>query len=300
MSIFLVFVLPRLSVCHAGRKKKHTHTHTLIVVLEDKNPRLCSCSPLPLVPLFWNLFHLGSVNTWNWPVERKEKESSKGKNGRWEGGGGAVVKLASDHLLSGILCRGQSSGAAVWRCDWLRKGEMKTTVNFWPRRRSSAGTPSPSSGVVEQSPLSSCVYSTNPTGTVGRGGGESTEREERKTQGREGGREGGRREKIVRAALLLRSENEYLLFYRVAQLKRVHKHTQSKVKTKLFSIRNVAKSHHNGWHISTLNYLRLRVSSHCITISPSEDVCVIRTGSMAADQGPGALALQIKGCLAID
>lgn len=44
--------------------------------------------------------------------------------------GGAVVKLASDHLLSGILCRGQSSGAAVWRCDWLRKGEMKTTVNF--------------------------------------------------------------------------------------------------------------------------------------------------------------------------
>lgn len=45
-------------------------------------------------------------------------------------GGGVVVKLASDHLLSGILCTGQSSDAPVWRCDWLRKGEMKTTVNF--------------------------------------------------------------------------------------------------------------------------------------------------------------------------
>lgn len=33
-------------------------------------------------------------------------------------------------LLSEILCEGQSSGAKVWRCDWLRKGEMKTTVNF--------------------------------------------------------------------------------------------------------------------------------------------------------------------------
>lgn len=111
---------------------------------------------------------------------------------KWKKGGGAVVKLASDHLLSGILCRGQSAGAAMWRCDWLRKGEMKTTVNFWPRRRSSAGTPSPSSGVVEQSPLSSCVYSTNPTGMVGRGGkGEWAQRGrgERHKSEREGGRE---------------------------------------------------------------------------------------------------------------
>lgn len=136
----------------------------------------------------------------------------KGKGvvrGKWEVGGGcAVVKLASDHLFSGILCRGQSSGASVWLCDWLRKGEMKTTVNFWPRRRSSAGTPS--SGVVEQSPLSSCVYSTNPTGTLGRG---------RRREGRdhiEGGEKGtsaeGRkgREKITRAGLW--SENEDVFF----------------------------------------------------------------------------------------
>lgn len=47
-----------------------------------------------------------------------------------EMGGAEVVKLASAHPLSRILWEGQSSGAAVWGCDWLRKGEMKTTVNF--------------------------------------------------------------------------------------------------------------------------------------------------------------------------
>lgn len=142
-------------------------------------------------------------------------------------GRGAVVKLASDHLLSGILCRGQGSGAAVWRCDWLRKGEMKTTVNFWPRRRSSAGTPSPSSGVVEQSPLSSCVYSTNPTGTVGRGGGgrrggseyrEGGEKD-RRARGREGGRE-ERKSSELRCGLKM---NIFFFFNWVAHLKRVHK-----------------------------------------------------------------------------
>lgn len=96
-----------------------------------KNP--APLSLLPLVPLLWNLFlprlcqHMKLAR-----LKEKEKGVVRGEktgNGR-EGGGGMVVKLASDHLLSGILCRGQSSGASAWLRDWLRKGEMKTTVNF--------------------------------------------------------------------------------------------------------------------------------------------------------------------------
>lgn len=67
------------------------------------------------------------------------------------------------------------------------------------------------------------LHQSNRDGGERRRRGESTERGgEKDTRAR--GREEGKREKIVRAAL--RSENEYLLFYRVAQLKRVHKHTR--------------------------------------------------------------------------
>lgn len=107
-----------------------------IFLIKVNGERLKNPAPLsrfPLVPLLWNLFlprlcqHMKLAR-----LKEKEKGVVKGVGGeRATGGrGGAVVKLASDHLLSGILCRGQSSGASAWLRDWLRKGEMKTTVNF--------------------------------------------------------------------------------------------------------------------------------------------------------------------------
>lgn len=210
-------------------------------------------------------------------------------------GGGAVVKLASDHLLSGILCGGQSSGTAAWRCDWLRKGEMKTTVNFWPRRRSSAGTPS--SGVVEQSPLSSCVYSANPTGTMGRGGGgggggnEHREGGEKDTRAR--GREEGKRENRQSCAAVWKWISAFLPRGTVETCSQTHKRLlKSKVKYKhrlcinMRSFKNIAKSNNNGWHIFILNYLWLcEICLPTASLSVvTEDVCVIRLGSMEADQ----------------
>lgn len=59
--------------------------------------------------------------------------------------------------------------------------------------------------------------------------------------------------------------------------------------------KDIANSYYNGWHIFTLNYLRI----HEICIA-SEDVCVIRLGSMAADQALALWLPQIKACLAID
>lgn len=92
---------------------------------------ICGCLqfyPLfPIQTLFLEFSYLRSVSAQNCPVEREEGAA---RNQKREVGDGAVVNLASDHLLSGILCRGQSSYASAWLCDWLRKGEMKTTVNF--------------------------------------------------------------------------------------------------------------------------------------------------------------------------
>ena len=85
----------------------------------------------------------------------------------------------------------------------------------------------PSSGVVEQSPLSSCVYSSNPTGTVGRGGGgggrrgrEHRERERgrRERHEREGGREEGKSSE-QRCSLKMKWISVFL-----HSGKRVHKH----------------------------------------------------------------------------
>ena len=70
------------------------------------------------------------------------------------------------------------------------------------------------------------LHQSNRDGGERRGEGAHRGRRERHKSGREGERKG--RGKIVRA--VLRSENEYLFFYWVAQLKRVHKHCCWKAK----------------------------------------------------------------------
>lgn len=78
-------------------------------------------------------FFTSTLSTRETGCLKERKRESYGREGVEVGAvvvGCAVVKLASDHLLSGILCRGHSSGASAWLRHWLRKGEMKTTVNF--------------------------------------------------------------------------------------------------------------------------------------------------------------------------
>ncbi|KAG7229639.1 hypothetical protein INR49_012683 [Caranx melampygus] len=88
-----------------------------------------------------------------------------------------------------------------------RSSALSTHETGQLKERKRSRTPSSSSGVVEQSPLSSCVYSANPTGTVGRGGGgnEGGEKDTR-ARGREGGREEGKRKnRQSSAAIYLKS-----------------------------------------------------------------------------------------------
>lgn len=115
-------------------------------------------------------------------------------------GGGAVMLLASDHLLSRILCRGQSSGAVVWRCDWLRKGEMKTTVNFWPPAQELCRNAQLWRGGTEPALFLCLLHQSN---------GDGGERGRRRQEHREGGekdtgargREEGKRENRRRCGL---------------------------------------------------------------------------------------------------
>lgn len=105
--------------------------------------------------------------------------------GRW-----CSYQPASDHLLSAIICRGQSSYASEWLCDWLRKGEMKTTVNFWPQHRSCRNAqPLLWCGGTEPALFLCLLHQSNrDCGEVGEGGHTQREGREKMSKRKEGKR----------------------------------------------------------------------------------------------------------------
>jgi len=200
-------------------------------------------------------------------------------------GGGAVTRFRS--FQSHSQCGSKFLQQPEKRSDWLQKGEIKTTVNFWPRRSSTAGTPRLSSGVVEQSPLSSCVYSTNPTGTEGRrrgrGGGEGTQRGRRERHRHEG--EGGRKEKRTCMAQFKRVQKRHTICHWTAKLKMFYVLTSDH----LITVVNISSQ----WII--FGYKRFVPSLHLYQL-----LMCYQTGQHGGWSDPDILAPQIKGCFPID
>lgn len=145
-----------------------------------------------------------------------------------------------------------------------------------------------------------------------RDGGERRRRREHREGGETDTRARGRkgREKIVRAAL--RSENEYLLFTSGTVETCTQTHTlllKSKVRAKhsllLFFFIKVKSFKKILPKVITVvdifsHWIIWDFSSHCICISCQWRCVCYQTGQHGGRSGPGTLALQIKGCLAID
>lgn len=145
------------------------------------------------------------------------------------------------------------------------------------------------SGVVEQSLLSSCVYSTNPAGTVGEGG--HTRREER---GKMSKREEGNGEDIVRAGLRLKiNALSFFFLSGAAQLNSAS------------AIQRSASSFPSE--------VILNRSPPSLKVYPGTEICATewdfgfwkvcrcyQRGQSGSRTVPGALLLQIKACFAID
>lgn len=81
---------------------------------------------------------------------------------------------------------------------------------------------------------------------------------------------------------------KWMFFSWVAQLKRVHKHCLLKLKPSIVCLYINVRSFYviHDWHIFTLNYVKLNEISVLIESASVaiEDLCVIRLGSMVADQ----------------